>query len=175
MKENKFCIDCGAEITNNSPLSVRCTPCQKEHRRKRNNANRCKKHIRKLRFCLGCGKDISKLPNRAIRCPYCALAYNNHYVKLWKRKNIPRTTPNERLCSRCGKDISDLNYQAEICKDCRIWNKKRVDRDYYWKHKAEMNRKAKQYYLDNKESILEYYKKKRRFDRFKANIEGKEE
>ncbi len=125
---------------------------------------------RKPRFCQGCGKDISLLPNRAVRCEYCRKQYNQVYINKWKRDHRLKITPIYRGCSRCGKNISDLHYLAEICTDCRDWNKKRVDRDYYWAHKGEMNSKATAYYQNNKESILEYYKKQRRYRRCRDNM-----
>ena len=125
---------------------------------------------RKKRNCLGCGKDISFLPNRAIRCKPCSKKYNRHFVMMWKRKNIPRTTPKERSCARCGVDISKLHYLAEICTDCRKHNKKRVERDYYWKNKELLDSKHRNYYYANKERILEDAKRKRHYRHIRDNM-----
>ena len=124
---------------------------------------------KKKRYC-ACGKKIpefhpSGIPNRAVRCKPCSIKYNKNYIKVWKRKHRKHKTPAYRECSRCYADISDYHYHAELCRKCRKWNKKRVDRDYYWRNKKNMNKQASDYYYRNREAILDVQKTKRHLEK----------
>ena len=125
---------------------------------------------RKHRRCKNCGKDITFRANRAIWCKECKIRYDRAYINKWKREHRPKSTPLVRACARCGKDISNRHYLAEICWDCREFNKKRCERDYYKINNETMNAKSRQYYRDNKERLIRYQRSREKFLIYETNI-----
>lgn len=163
----RLCIDCGKDISERGKVAVRCIVCQQRYKKayKKKLAKNGKK--RKERHCGNCGKDITHLPNRATWCKECRKPYLRDYINRWKREHRIKKTPQMRGCAKCGKDISDRHYLAVICLDCRELNKKRADRDFYLENKKEHNARCMDYYQKNREGILAYYKKQRRWRRYR--------
>ena len=123
-------------------------------------------------LCMDCNRDISHRARNARRCESCLVArekerrqkayLDNRAARLQARRDAywQDRTP-VLLCVDCRADISDRPRNTRLCESCLAVRDKARKRNDYWDHHEEKLQSSRDYYWQNRTTVLERIKTQR--------------